>query len=72
MKVALQWAAISVVTILAVVPTAAAQISDNVVKIGILGDLTGHGLRVKDACEDLLHVLIVPRGHFPPSLQAGF
>jgi len=30
------------------------------------------GLRMKDAGQDLLHVLIVPRGHFPPSLQAGF
>ena len=27
------------------------------------------GLRMKDAGEDLLHVLIVPRGHFAASLQ---
>ncbi|MCW6511466.1 recombinase family protein, partial [Lichenifustis flavocetrariae] len=27
----------------------------------------GQGLRMKDACEDLLHVLVVPRCHFPSS-----
>jgi hypothetical protein len=28
------------------------------------------GLRMKDAGEDLLHVSVVPCGHFPPALQA--
>jgi hypothetical protein len=30
----------------------------------------GQGLRMKDAGEDLLHVSVVPCGHFPPALQA--
>ena len=33
-----------------------------------VGRWVAQGLRMKDAGEDLLHVSVVPRGHFPPSL----
>ena len=41
-----------------------------VAAVRIAGGGRAQGLRMKDAGEDLLHVSIVPRGHFPPALQA--
>jgi hypothetical protein len=38
--------------------------------VGVHGEYLVQGLRMKNACEELAHVLVVPSGYFSSSAQA--